>query len=215
MIIVSVNRAMPADVELAGRTRFTAIAKQPADGSVTVGVDGLAGDGVGSPKHHGGPDQAVYAYGLEDYRWWEEHLGRTLDPGTFGENLTIAGLESRELAIGDRLNVEGGLAMEVTAPRIPCGTLAATMDDGRFVERFRTAARPGAYLRVITPGEVAAGATVERDAAVDPELTLIEMFELSYNSGATADQLRRALAAPIAVRARDDYRRRLERIAST
>ena len=214
MIVISVNRALPANIDLGGRTHFTAIAKQPVDGPVPVGVNGLDADGVGSPKHHGGPDQAVYAYGLDDYRWWERHLDRTLDPGTFGENLTIEGFESRDLTIGDRLAFDGGVIMEVTAPRIPCGTLAATMDDGRFVERFRTAARPGAYLRVLTPGEVVAGAKVERLPATDPQLTLIDMFELAYDTKATADRLRRALAAPIAMRARVDYERRLERITS-
>ena len=121
MRVVSVNVKLPP-------RGGTAIDKQPQAGPVAVTVDGLAGDGVGNKRHHGGPDQAVYAYGTPDYAWWEAELGRPLAPGTFGENLTIEGLESAELAIGDRL-VAAGVTLEVTSPRIPCATLAARMDD--------------------------------------------------------------------------------------
>ena len=101
MRVVSVNVKVPPP-------GGTAIDKQPQAGPVAVTVDGLAGDGVGNTKHHGGPDQAVYAYGTPDYAWWEAELGRPLAPGTFGENLTIDGLESAGLAIGDRLVADGG-----------------------------------------------------------------------------------------------------------
>ena len=80
-------------------------------------------------------------------------------PGTFGDNLTISGITSADLAIGDRL-IAGDVVLEVTAPRIPCGTLAARMDDPGFVKAYRDAARPGAYCRVIKEGEVRAGMDV-------------------------------------------------------
>src|SRR5437763_605949 len=124
MRLLSVNVARPHRVVLNGRGRRTAILKRPVTGPVDVGELGLVGDEVGSKKHHGGPDQAVYLYGRDDYAWWERELDEELAPGTFGENLTVEGLHSAELRIGDRLEVGDAVVLEVTAPRIPCATLA-------------------------------------------------------------------------------------------
>ena len=201
MRLTSVNVALPVN--------GTAIAKQPVEGPVTVTAEGLAGDGVGSPKHHGGPDQAVYAYGTVDYAWWSAELGRELAPGTFGENLTIEGLESARCAIGDRLAI-GTALFEVTAPRIPCGTLARRMGDKRFIGRFRDARRPGLYLRVLQPGEVAGGDAVTLTPAPPGALPLLELQDLFYRRKAAKADLERALAAPIAARARRDLERRFE-----
>ncbi len=131
----------------------TGIFKEPAAGRLQLGGEGLAGDYIADAKHHGGPDQAVYLYFSDDYAWWAEDLGRALPPGTFGDNLTISGLASADLAVGDRL-AAGDVVLEVTAPRIPCNTLARRMDDAGFVKKFQHAERPGAYCRVIEPGTV-------------------------------------------------------------
>jgi MOSC domain-containing protein YiiM len=199
----SVNVAMPLD--------GTAIRKLPQAGPVEVRELGLQGDGVGSPKHHGGPDQAAYAYGLPDYAWWEAALGRALPPATFGENLTITGLESGGCSVGDRLRI-GTALFEVTSPRIPCATLARRMDDPRgFIRRFREARRPGLYLRVLEEGIVTAGDAVTYEPAAAGALPVLELQDLHYRRSATAAELERALAAPIAVRARRDLERRLAR----
>jgi MOSC domain-containing protein YiiM len=198
--LTSVNVALPVN--------GTAIAKQPVEGPVAVTAEGLAGDGVGSPKHHGGPDQAVYAYGTVDYAWWSAELGRELAPATFGENLTIEGLESARCAIGDRLAI-GTALFEVTAPRIPCGTLARRMGDKRFIGRFRDARRPGLYLRVLRPGEVAGGDDVTLTPAPPGALPLLELQDLFYTRHVPRARIERALAAPVAIRDRHYLERRL------
>ncbi|MDX6377437.1 MAG: hypothetical protein QOE98_1740, partial [Gaiellaceae bacterium] len=162
----------------------TAIDKQPASGRVAVTAAGLAGDGVGNRRHHGGPDQAVYAYGTPDYAWWEAELGRPLRPGTFGENLTIDGLESAALAVGDRL-VTGAVTLEVTSPRIPCATLAERMDDEGFIRRFRDARRPGVYLRVIEPGDIAVDDAVSLERSPVGGLPVLDLQDLFYDKKAS------------------------------
>ncbi len=144
MRLLSVNIGSLRPIANAKASGVTGIYKTPADGPVDVGLLGLPGDAIADVKHHGGVDQAIYAYGQPDYDWWAAELGRPLPPGTFGENLTIDGLESARLVVGDRLHFDE-VILEVTAPRIPCATLAARMDDPAFVRRIRAAERPGVY----------------------------------------------------------------------
>ncbi len=209
MRLASVNVGTPHLVDLAGRRHRTAINKLATVRAVQVGMGGLAGDRVASTRHHGGPDQAVYAYTTEDYAWWSSELGGELAPGTFGENLTVEGLESADLFIGDRLRVGADLVLEVTSPRIPCATLAARMGDPQFVKRFARAGRPGPYLRVLATGSVRSGDQVALDLSNRSQLPILALAELYYDRKASAERLADALRAPIAIRARADIEERL------
>jgi MOSC domain-containing protein YiiM len=158
--LLSVNLGTETPIEGAGKSGTTGIFKRGVEGPVAVTPLGLAGDTISDTENHGGVDQAVYVYGASDYAWWSEELGRELQPGTFGENLTFSGLRSAECCIGDRFLV-GSAILEVTAPRILCSTLNARMEDRMFVKRFMRAERPGLYCRVVRAGEVQAGQAVE------------------------------------------------------
>jgi MOSC domain-containing protein YiiM len=176
---------------------------------------GLEGDVIVSKKHHGGPDQALYVYGAADYEWWSKELGKEIEPGTFGENLTISELESAQFNVGDYLHV-GEVALQVTAPRIPCGTFAARMDDSQWVKRFRQAERPGLYCRVMKEGWVKAGEAVSWGAYTGETISVLEMFREFYNKDKSEETLRRHLSAPIAIRARRDLEKeRRSRLTET
>lgn len=203
MQLVSVNIGREQVVEHGGFSDLTGIFKSPAAGVVEITALGLVGDAVVDVKHHGGVDQAVYVYGAPDYAWWSVQLGYELAPGTFGENLTIAGLESADLNIGDILHI-GAVSLQVTAARIPCSTLAARMGDPGFVKRFRAAERPGAYCRVLQTGVVQAGDPVTREQYSGETITLVEMFRDYYAPQLSAETIHRHRAAPIALRARAD-----------
>jgi MOSC domain-containing protein YiiM len=155
--VLSVNRGREADLVIGGRPARSAIDKRPAGCPVEVGPLGLDGDTVADKVNHGGLDQAVYAYGREDLDWWTEQLGRELRNGMFGENLTTAGIDVSAALIGETWQV-GAAVLQVTAARIPCNTFKAWLDEEpHWVKRFAAAGRPGAYLRVLTPGVVVAG----------------------------------------------------------
>lgn len=155
----------------AGRVGSTAIDKRPVLGAVPVGELGIEGDVQRDVDNHGGPDRAVYAYGESAADTWAEALGTALEPGVFGENLRVADLDVDAALIGERWQVgQAGLGplLEVASPRIPCQTFARFLADRlpeadveRWVRRFTAAGRPGAYLRVVEPGVLAAGDTVE------------------------------------------------------
>ncbi len=141
----------------------TAIDKRAVAGAVALGALGLEGDQQMDVEHHGGRDQAVYAYAGEDVAWWAAELGRDLTPGQFGENLTTSGLDVTGALVGERWRIGGpaGVVVEVTQPRIPCATFKDWMGEPRWVRRFTEHGAPGAYLRVVEEGTVTAGDGVE------------------------------------------------------
>ncbi len=212
MKLTSVNLGAGQLIAVGERKIRTGIHKQPTLEMVQIGRLGLNGDEVSDEINHGGPDQAVYVYGLPDYDYWSEQLGTALEPATFGENLTISGLESANLRIGDRLRV-GAVLLEVTASRIPCHVLAARMNDLSFVKKFRAAQRPGAYCRVIETAAVQADDAVTLEPHVGETVSLLEDFNLYYDANASRASIERALNAPIAIRTRAELTQKLAKLS--
>jgi MOSC domain-containing protein YiiM len=215
MELISVNTGHAEPIQKAKKLGVTGILKRPLESVGYIGPEGLAGDTICDTANHGGPDQAVYLYGTDDYAWWSAELGRALEPGAFGENLTIAGLASAHFNIGDRLLVGdsvGGVILEVTAPRIPCATLAARMGDPAFGKRYRAAERPGLYCRVIRPGNVQVGDTVTVEPYRGETVGVLEMFRDFYRPTLDEATLRRYLAAPVAIRDRVTKEAMLQRL---
>jgi len=203
MRLISVNIGTARPLVGGKPSGVSGIFKEPVAGRTFIGVLGFANDAICDKRHHGGPDQAIYVYGQPDYDWWAEQLLFPLSPGTFGENLTIADLESGQLAIGDRLHIADAV-LEVTAPRIPCVTLARRMDDKQFLEKFRAAQRPGVYCRVIQEGAVAAGDAVRLETYAGDRVNVIDVFDEFFASPHDEARVRRHLAAPIAIRDREN-----------
>ena len=162
----------------------TGIDKQPVGGPVGVaapgakgtGAVGLAGDRAYDVQHHGGADQAVYAFAREDLDWWEAELGRPLSSGTFGENLTTVGLDVNGALIGERWRVGESVVLEVSCPRLPCLTFQGWLGEPGWIKRFTNAAAPGAYLRVIEPGDICAGDSIEVIHRPDHDVTVAVSF---------------------------------------
>jgi len=172
VVSVNVGSVVETPGSLLGRT---GIDKRPVDGRVRAHATGLVGDGVADEVHHGGIDQAVYAYAREDLDRWERELGRELHGGAFGENLTTAGLDLAEALIGERWRV-GEVEFEVSSPRIPCGTFQNHMQERQWVRRFTLDGQSGAYLRVLTEGTVGAGDAIEVVYRPDHDVTLLDVF---------------------------------------
>ncbi|MDH3778175.1 MAG: MOSC domain-containing protein [Gammaproteobacteria bacterium] len=178
----------------------TGICKYPTEDPVRVHALGLPGDAIIATEHHGGADQAIYAYSTDDYDWWATEAGLDWFPGLFGENLTIRDLPT-DLNIGDRLLI-GEVVLEATAPRIPCDTLTARIGDRGFGMAFRKAERPGIYLRVLNEGEIQSGDVVTLVESAEFNVSILDLFRHKYRLQHDADELRRLLEAPIAERFR-------------
>ncbi len=208
MQLISINLGKPQPLQIGNRATTTGIYKARVE-TAQVTALGLLGDHIDDREHHGGPDQAVYVYSAEDYDWWVEQLGEPLQPGTFGENLTFSSFGPEPVRIGDRFRV-GPVLLEVSAPRIPCATLASRMNDPQFVKKFRQAQRPGFYARVLEAGLIQQHQAIQKIAAPAHNPTLVEVFNLWYDKTTDAAILRRILTTPLAERARAVYAERLQ-----
>lgn len=155
------------------------------DGS---GFSGVAGDFIGSGRHHGGADQAVYAVAREELDHWAGELGRELPNGMFGENITTLGLDVDASEYADVWTI-GDAVLRVSAPRVPCATFAMRMEEKGWVKRFASRGRAGTYLAVLEPGVIRSGdpITVERSGSglLIPSLLAVWMGDL--------DEMRAAL----------------------
>lgn len=211
--VLSVNVGTVRPVEWAGLGR-TAIDKRPVAGPVRAHALGLGGDEIGDLVHHGGADQALYAYAREDLDWWETELGRPIRDGQFGENLTTVGIDVNAALVGERWRV-GEVLLEVASPRIPCNDFknwqrTSGYDDRAWVRRFTATGLPGPYLRVLEEGRLQAGDVIAVVHRPDHGITLSEMFKVLTTEAHRMEILLRV--DDLAERVRVRVERRLERV---
>jgi MOSC domain-containing protein YiiM len=175
-------------------TDATGIDKRPVTGPVEVrdpgpketGLgSGIVGDFIGDGRHHGGSEQALYAFAREDLDDWQVRLQRTLPNGFFGENLTTEGIDVNAALLGERWRIGDTVVVQVTCPRIPCSTFRGWIGEVGWLRTFTVAARPGAYLSVLVPGFIAGGDPIEVIHRPDHDVTV----QLTYRATTTAREL--------------------------
>jgi MOSC domain-containing protein YiiM len=195
--IVSVNVGAVREIVYRGRPRTTAIWKEPVAGRLPVFAEQVSGDHQADLSVHGGPAKAVYSYASEDYAWWSDELGETLGPGTFGENLTTAGIDLSDLRIGEQVRA-GTALLEVTAPRFPCWKLGFRMGTQKFPRRFLEAARAGTYFAVVEQGDVGAGDPIASSCRPPHPVTVGLIAYLNHADRELAALLMEAVQAGLA-----------------
>ena len=192
--VLSVNVGKPKQIGVQrGRAQMSAIGKAPVTGRVRVEGVNLAGDDQADRRVHGGPDKAVYAYAAEDIAWWAFQLERDdFPPGMFGENLTTEGVDVTNAVIGERWRI-GTVELEVCQPRFPCYKLGLRFGDPLMVKMFAHAGKPGAYLRIVSAGELEAGDQVDITHRPSHGVTIAQVSRAVLLDDA---QLEAAAAAP-------------------
>src|SRR5262249_11148917 len=190
--VLSVNVGTVREFDYNGRPARSAIWKSPVVGRIAARGVNLAGDDQADRHAHGGPDKAVYAYAVEDARWWEQQIGRALAYGEFGENLTTEGIEVNDALVGERWQI-GTTVLEVSEPRIPCWRLGVRMNDKTFPRRFTESLRPGTYLRLVVEGDVGAGDEIRVIERPDHNLTIRDVFRIYVRDH---NEVERLLAVP-------------------
>jgi MOSC domain-containing protein YiiM len=132
---------------------------------VDINTLGVIGDEQANPTVHGGIEKAIYVYPHEHYPFWNVLLSRELNrpidlqPGAMGENFTITGLLEENVYVGDTLQI-GDLEFVVTKLREPCFKFNARMAYKGAAKAMLQSGHCGWYMRVITPGTLIAGSTI-------------------------------------------------------
>ena len=195
MEIVSVNTGAPREIEWRGDVVRTSIFKEPVVGPVAVRRLNLDGDEQSDLSVHGGPNKAVYAYHAEHYEFWRNELPEAeLGWGSFGENLTIAGLPREDdISIGDRLRA-GSALFAVTQPRLPCFKLSVRFARADMVKRFLASGRTGLYFSVVEEGVLAAGDEVEFVSRDPGRVSVADVTRLYAHDRRDFETMRRAAA---------------------
>lgn len=173
--VESVNLVAGIRADSAGPVGKTAIDKRPISHPVMLLPEGPVGDTVMDREHHGGIDQAIYAYAREDLQMWAGELERELTPGQFGENLTTSGVDVTGTQIGTVWRI-GDVRLQVRAHRTPCPTFQAWLDEPHWLKRFIDRGAPGAYLKVLEPGSVQQGQAIEIESEPGHGVTVGDTF---------------------------------------
>ncbi|MEE4201801.1 MOSC domain-containing protein [Erythrobacter sp.] len=173
----------------------SAIAKQPREGVLQFLEDGLTRDEQADRRVHGGPEMAVHLYPLDHHTFWREELGDIAlldEPGAFGSNLAVRGIEEKDVHIGDRFRL-GTALLEVSQPRQPCWKIehrfAKACDAKGMIARIVETGRSGWYFRVVEIGEARAGDTLERIAIGESEWSVARTFSALIAGRASKKEL--------------------------
>ena len=193
MRIISVNISSGKTVQWHDRKIRTGIFKEPVTDRVAVHLLNIQGDKQSDLRVHGGADKAIYSYDHEDYLYWNRALGRELQSGAFGENLTTEGILDRHVHVGDIFRA-GTAILQAVQPRLPCFKLGIKFADDQMPDRFMTAERWGIYFRVLEEGTVAAGDAVEILKRDTNHVRIADLPRILSDDMVDEDLIRRALA---------------------
>ncbi|WCB94301.1 Protein YiiM [Baekduia alba] len=194
--VLSLQVGRAAALPWRGRAVPSAIDKRPVDGRIALAPLGFAGDEQADLRVHGGPDKAVCCYPSEHFPRWAALLERDAMPfGAFGENLTLAGALETDVCIGDTytLGGEGGAVVQVSQPRGPCFKIAARWGRKAVTRTMAYDMIAGFYLRVLEPGTVGAGDTLDLVERVS-DVTVAEVLRVTYRDRHDPPALQRVVA---------------------
>lgn len=175
---VNIGQSKPAQWAEVGATSMEKLATSEP---VTVGREGIVTDTQTDRRHHGGEEQAVYAFAREDLDVWGARLGVTLRDGQFAENLTTEGIDTNAALVGEQWRI-GTVLLEICSVRTPCNDFKNWMgvsgyDNTQWVKRFAAEARPGPYLRVLEEGRLQAGDEIVVVHRPDHGITVSTLFK--------------------------------------
>ncbi|SEC63502.1 MOSC domain-containing protein [Paenibacillus sp. GP183] len=196
MEVVSVNVGKPASLKVQNKEElFTGIVKSPVNSDLHLSFIQLEGDGQADLLNHGGVDKALCVYCHEHYAYWEHLLGKRLDPGAFGENITMSGLLESEVCIGDTFSL-GNAIVQVAQPRQPCYKLADRHAVPDFVMKVQTIGYSGYYFRVLQEGKLPPNPQIQLVSKQSMGVTIEFVNQILYHDKRNVEGIQRIVAVP-------------------
>lgn len=194
MNVISTNISASKTVTWKGKEEQTGIFKRPVQGGVYLGETDVDKDAVVDRKYHGGVDKACYLFTADIYDAWKlKFPDSEWSLGMFGENLTVEGLDEREIYIGDQYQI-GEALVEVSEPREPCYKLGIRFGMQAVLKSFINQPHCGVYVRVLEQGKVYEGDELKLVKRVQEEFSMARIYWLRYNAEITdIPEINRAL----------------------
>ncbi|MDO5981617.1 MOSC domain-containing protein [Flavivirga spongiicola] len=181
MKVLSTNIAKPTSVIWNGKELITGIYKKPTNKPIYLEKEGVKNDEVSDKKVHGGVFKACYIFSDEHYSYWKNRYPNlNWDYGMFGENLTISGLNEKEIYIGDIYEV-GDALVQVTQPREPCFKFGIKFETQKALKEFIEHGYPGTYVRILKEGLVKNGDAFKLVKQAKNSLTTWQLFDLLFS----------------------------------
>jgi MOSC domain-containing protein YiiM len=169
----------------------TGILKQKVSGPARVEFHGIVGDQHGDPRVHGGPEKAVHHYAAENYQRLAlafAHCAHELIPGSLGENISALELSERNVHIGDVFQI-GSAVLQISQPRSPCWKINHRFDAERMSMHVAKERITGWYYRVIQPGFIEAGDTIELLERQTQRFSIDEFWQVQLSHRPLIDDL--------------------------
>ncbi|CAH1209970.1 Protein YiiM [Paenibacillus allorhizoplanae] len=209
MQITSINVGLPQNITYHCKELTTGIYKTPISSSLFVSKVQIEGDGQADLTVHGGVDKAICVYPEEHYAYWENLRGYTLDAATFGENLTIRGLQENEVCIGDQFAIDE-VIVQVSQPRQPCHKLAKRMDWPEATLYVQETGYTGYYFRVLKEGYIAPDSKMKLIARDEAGVTVAFANQIKYHDKFNIDAIKRVLSVDsLSASWKQSFRKRL------
>ena len=187
LLSVQTGRVAPLGPD-AVPSAFVKTARQDA---VAVTPLGLQGDEQADLDAHGGPEKAVYGYAASHYPAWAKQFpALAFSGGAMGENLTIAGLEEKDICVGDVHSI-GSSLLQVCQPRQPCFKFALRHGNKLLPKAMVKNGFAGWYYRVLQTGFVKTGDAISLYDRPNPDFPFTRLIEIIYHGKVTKNELQR------------------------
>ncbi len=190
MRVISTNIAQPRTIIWNKKEVTTGIYKEPTNTGLYLQESKVQGDEISDRIHHGGVFKACYIFSIEQYPYWQHHYpSLNWNYGMFGENLTLAEFDEREVYHGDIYKV-GEALVEITQYREPCYKLGYKFGSQKILKQFISHGFAGSYLRVLKEGRVENGDTFQLIERPQKSLSVHSLFKLAYEKEKDSELLR-------------------------
>lgn len=190
MKITSTNIAKPTTIIWNGKEVTTGIYKKPVNHRILLGNQGVENDEISDRNVHGGEFKACYLFSADHYDYWKK-LYPNLDweYGMFGENLTISGMNEKDIYIGDIYEI-GSTLVQVTQPREPCFKFGVKFGTQEVLKQFINHGYPGTYIRILEEGYVKSGDSLELVEKAKNSISTWQFFNLLFSKDKNQDHIK-------------------------
>ncbi|MFC7061908.1 MOSC domain-containing protein [Halobacillus seohaensis] len=190
--LVSLNVGGPECYQTDKGELESAYRKTPVKEPTFLSFLNFVGDEQADKKNHGGIDQAVCLYPAQHYKHFEKEYNQLFPFPSFGENITVDGIDERTVNIGD-IFMMGEAELQVTKPRKPCYIIARTHGIDDFPKRVQTTGYTGFYLRVLKEGYVQAGDELLLKASNPHGVKVADVNDVKYHDPHNQEKIRRII----------------------